>query len=65
LLLGARLVLAAVFCVAGIAKLVDRRSAAQSVGEFGVPRVLVGPLALALPLGELAVAIALVPAATA
>ena len=65
LLLVARLILAAVFCVAGLAKLVNRRSAVQSLGEFGVPTVLVAPLALALPLVELAVAIALVPVATA
>jgi thiol-disulfide isomerase/thioredoxin len=65
LLLVARLVLAAVFLVAGLAKLVDRGSLVRSVGEFGVPKLLVAPLALALPPVELAVAVALVPVATA
>jgi thiol-disulfide isomerase/thioredoxin len=65
LLLIARLVLAAVFGVAGVAKLFDRRNVVQSVADFGVPRALVTPFALALAPAELAVAIALVPSATA
>jgi thiol-disulfide isomerase/thioredoxin/uncharacterized membrane protein YphA (DoxX/SURF4 family) len=65
LLLIARLVLAAVFGVAGLAKLFDRRNVVQSVAEFGVPRALVTPLALALAPVELIVAIALVPVAIA
>jgi peroxiredoxin len=51
-----RLVLAAVFAVAGAAKLVDRRAFHRALGEFGLPRVLTGPLGVAVPLVELAVA---------
>jgi methylamine dehydrogenase accessory protein MauD len=56
LTLAARLVLAAVFAVAGAAKLRDRRSAAQAAREFGVPKRLAGPVGLILPLAELTVA---------
>lgn len=55
-----RLVLAAMFVVAGAAKLRDRQGARQAVGDFGVPSVLVGFGAVALPLVELLVAVAIV-----
>ena len=42
---SARLVLAAVFGVAGLTKLFDRRNVVQSVAEFGVPKALVTPFA--------------------
>jgi methylamine dehydrogenase accessory protein MauD len=61
----ARLLLAAVFVVAGIAKLADREGSRQAVADFGVPAVLASPLGILLPLAELAVAIALIPTATA
>lgn len=64
-LLIARLALAAVFVVAGCAKLADLAGSRQAVRDFGVPASLAGPFGLALPLAELAVAIALVPLATA
>lgn len=61
----ARLLLIAVFLVAGIAKLADLAGSRRAVAGFGVPSALAGPLGLLLPLVELAVAIALVPAASA
>src|SRR5919108_2839892 len=64
-ILSARLVLAAVFLVAGLAKLADRRGTQQAVIEFGVPRLLAAPLAILLPLVELGVAVALVPKTSA
>ena len=65
LLLASRLLLAAVFAVAALAKLADREGSRQAVVAFGAPRPLAAPLALALPLAELAVAVLLLPAATA
>jgi peroxiredoxin len=64
-LLVARLGLAAVFLVAGLSKLADRAGSRQAVGDFGAPGFLASPLAIFLPLAELAVAVALVPKATA
>jgi peroxiredoxin len=60
-----QLVLAAVFVVAGLAKARDRAGTRAAVERFGVPQALAGTTALALPVVELAIAIALFPAATA
>jgi hypothetical protein len=65
ILLGARLVLGAVFAVAAIGKLVGRSRTAETLAEFGVPESIRRPIAIALPLAELAIAAALLPAATA
>lgn len=65
LLLLARVSLAAVFAVAGAAKLADRGGARAALAGFGVPARAVAPLAVALPLAELAIAVAVLPAATA
>jgi methylamine dehydrogenase accessory protein MauD len=51
--------------VAGVAKLADRAGSRQAVVDFGVPAALAAPLGILLPLAELAVAAALVPATTA
>jgi peroxiredoxin len=51
--------------VAGIAKLADRSGSRQAAIDFGVPGALSTPLAVLLPLAELAVAVSLVPASTA
>jgi prepilin signal peptidase PulO-like enzyme (type II secretory pathway) len=51
--------------VAGIAKVLDRESTRQGVAGFGVPRRLVAPAALALPVIEVAVAVALLDVSTA
>jgi peroxiredoxin len=61
ILLGARLVLAGVLTVAGVAKLLDRSGTREGLAGFGLPAWLVRPLAGALPAVELAVAAALVP----
>src|SRR5919107_3370790 len=64
-LLIARLVLAGVFALAGVAKLSDLEGSRKAIIDFGLPAVLASPLALLLPLAELAVAAALIPASTA
>ncbi len=64
-LLAARLVLAAVFLVAGLAKLADQAGSRQAIVGFGLPDKLAPALAVMLPLGELAVAMALVAGITA
>src|SRR5215203_5149372 len=64
-LLFARLLLAAVFIVAGGAKLADREGSRRAVADFGVPAALAAPLGVLLPLAELAVAVALIPTSTA
>jgi peroxiredoxin len=61
----ARLGLAAVFVVAGVAKLADRSGTRQALADFDVPRRLAAPLLLLLPTAELAVATALVFPTTA
>lgn len=59
-LLAARLVLAAVFALAGVAKLADRDGSRRAMEGFGVPTRMSGVVAVILPVAELAVAIALV-----
>jgi peroxiredoxin len=60
-----RLLLAAVFAVAGVAKLADLRVAAQAAQSFGAPRRAALPVALLVALAELAIAAGLVPAVSA
>src|ERR671916_3232068 len=64
-LLVIRLLLAAVFVVAGVAKLADRKGSRQAMIDFGVPAGLASPLGILLPLAELVCAVALIPSATA
>jgi peroxiredoxin/uncharacterized membrane protein YphA (DoxX/SURF4 family) len=64
-LIVARLCLAAVFFIAGIAKLTDRSGTRQALADFDVPRRLTGSLALLLPATELTVATALLFPTTA
>ena len=64
-LFAARLLLAAVFASAAVSKLVDPSATAAALAEFRVPRALVRFGTRALPLVELAIAIALIPMATA
>src|SRR6266852_6237708 len=61
----ARLLLAAVFIVAGFAKLADLPGSRQALRDFGVPAVLANPFGVLLPLAEIAVAVALIPTASA
>jgi len=64
-LLLARVFLVAVFLTAGLAKLADLAGSRKALRDFGVPGVLAAPFGLLLPLGELAVAVALLPAISA
>jgi peroxiredoxin len=64
-LLAGRLFLAAVFALAGLAKLSDRAGWRRAVGDFGVPATFVAPVALLVPLAEFATAGALLPTASA
>jgi peroxiredoxin len=52
----ARILLAAVLLIAGIAKLRDPAGTRAALGQFHAPAWLVGPAALALPAAELALA---------
>ncbi len=65
ILVIARLLLAALFGVSGIAKLIDLPGTRKSITDFGLPAFLAPPAALLLPLFELAWATALLPAASA
>jgi uncharacterized membrane protein YphA (DoxX/SURF4 family) len=65
LLLLARLALAAIFAVAGVAKLLDREGTRETLVQFGLPSRLAPGAAFALPAVELVAAGLLVPAATA
>jgi peroxiredoxin/uncharacterized membrane protein YphA (DoxX/SURF4 family) len=58
-LLVCRVVLAAVFVVAGVAKLADLEGSRRATAEFGVPERFAGLLGGLLPVGELAVGVAL------
>lgn len=62
--LGSALVLAAVFAVAGAAKLADRSGSRAAARSFGVPARLSGAVATGLPILELAVAVLLLLAGT-
>jgi peroxiredoxin/uncharacterized membrane protein YphA (DoxX/SURF4 family) len=64
-LLIARLLLAVVFILAGVAKLSDLKGSRKAITDFGLPAVLASPLALLLPLAELGVGTALIPASSA
>jgi peroxiredoxin len=64
-LLIARLVLAGVFSLAGVAKLSDLKGSRQAIIDFGVPSAIAAPLGLVLPVAELSVAATLLPASTA
>ncbi len=65
ILLLLRLGLAVVFAVAAAGKLIDQGRTRETLAEFGVPERMQRPLGLALPVVELAIAAALLPAATA
>ncbi len=60
-----QLLLCVVFAVAGVAKLADRSGTRRAIEAFGVPPSLAPAGALLLPIAELVIAAALIPAATA
>lgn len=59
--IGVQVLLAVVFATAGVAKLLDQRGSRRALIGFGVPQTLAPTVGRALPLAEIAVAIALVP----
>jgi thiol-disulfide isomerase/thioredoxin len=61
----ARLVLAGIFVLAAVAKIVDRARSEEAVVDFGVPDRFAPTVAFLLPVAELAVAALLVPASSA
>lgn len=64
-LLLIRLILAAIFAVAGVGKFLDLDGSEQAIKNFGVPENLAKPFSVLLPLGEMSIALLLVPATTA
>jgi peroxiredoxin len=65
LLLVARIVLAAVFVVAGAAKLSNLKASRKAVTDFGLPNWLANPIGSVLPFAEVTVAVLLLPAQSA
>src|ERR1700730_1764375 len=64
-LLVTRLLLAAVFATAAIGKLADLAGSRDAVAGFGVPERFARVIGTTLPFAELAVAVSLLPTATA
>jgi peroxiredoxin/uncharacterized membrane protein YphA (DoxX/SURF4 family) len=64
-LLAARVLLAAVFLIAGLGKLLDLRGSKAAMQGFGLPASLAGPAAIILPLVEIVTAVLLIPKDTA
>lgn len=64
-LLMARLFLASILLIAGVAKAIDPVNARKALADFGVPEKMAGAPGWCLPLLEIAAAIALIPTATA
>lgn len=64
-LLVARLALACIFFVSGTGKLLDPTGSRKAVADFGVPARFSTIVSILLPIAELAVAVALIPASTA
>jgi len=65
ILLSARLLLAAVFLVAGFAKLADRDGAREATRAFGAPDAVASAASTALIIAELLAGVLLIPSATA
>jgi len=65
LLLGLRILLSAVFVLAGVAKLLNRAGTRRSMRDFGVARKFVAFLSVTLPVFEVAAGVALIPSLTA
>ncbi|MBA2520500.1 MAG: redoxin domain-containing protein [Chloroflexia bacterium] len=65
LILVARLVLAAVFLVSGLAKLFDLAGSQKAMRDFGLPEPVARIAGLGLPVAELLVAVLLLPTVTA
>ncbi len=64
-LLAIRLLLATVFVLAGVTKLLDHRGSSKALNNFGLPLGLAQPLNILLSTAEIVVAVALIPVAFA
>ncbi len=64
-LLLIRLILAAIFALAGVGKFLDLDGSEKAVKDFGVPENLAKPFSVLLPAAEILIAILLVPVTTA
>lgn len=64
LLLLIRLVLFAIFALAGVGKFLDLDGSEKAVKDFGVPENLAKPFSVLLPAGEILIALLLLSAAT-
>ncbi len=64
-LLFIRLILAAIFAVAGIGKFLDLEGSEKAIRDFGVPGNLAKPFSVLLPFAEIIIAVLLLPATTA
>ena len=60
-----RLVLSAIFALAGIGKFLDLDGSEKALKDFGVPENLAKPFSILLPAAEIFIAILLLPATTA
>jgi thiol-disulfide isomerase/thioredoxin/uncharacterized membrane protein YphA (DoxX/SURF4 family) len=65
LILLARLLLAGVFLVSGVAKLLDLAGSQKAMRDFGLPEPLARVAGIGLPIAELLVAVLLLPSLTA
>jgi|ERR1700722_10191089 hypothetical protein len=63
-MLLARIVLALVFGMAGIAKIFDLKRSRTAVADFGLPDWIAAPIGLCLPFAELSIAGLLLPITT-
>ncbi|MDQ3061819.1 MAG: TlpA family protein disulfide reductase [Acidobacteriota bacterium] len=59
ILLLIRLILVAIFALAGIGKLLDRDGSEKAIKDFGVPDILAKPFSVLLPFAEILIAILL------
>ena len=65
ILLLIRLILASIFVLAGIGKLLDLEGSEKAVKDFGVPNALAKTFAAGLPVAEIIIAVLLLPTASA
>ena len=63
-LISSTVILAVVFALAGVTKLLDRDGSRAAARSFGVPDRLAGIVGLGVPLGEIAIAALLIPQVT-
>ena len=64
-LLATRIALSAVFAIAGLAKLLDLKGSRKAITDFGLPSWSSKSLGFGLPLGEIVIALMIVPVRSA